>query len=136
MNGIVGVKGFEPSTPCSQSRCANRTALHPVPFSRCKSSQTFETDQLLLLFFEDKVTTALTFNFDLVCILQLRVSFPVKVGMVLVIYNSVAPISSYVVMRQQTLFAICLSTFWVATECYRFLQIGFAGLIMGVSGMK
>ena len=25
----VGVKGFEPSTPCSQSRCANRTALHP-----------------------------------------------------------------------------------------------------------
>ena len=26
----VGVKGFEPSTPCSQSRCANRTALHPV----------------------------------------------------------------------------------------------------------
>ena len=27
---IVGVNGFEPSTPCSQSRCANRTALHPV----------------------------------------------------------------------------------------------------------
>ena len=26
---MVGVKGFEPSTPCSQSRCANRTALHP-----------------------------------------------------------------------------------------------------------
>ena len=26
---LVGVKGFEPSTPCSQSRCANRTALHP-----------------------------------------------------------------------------------------------------------
>ena len=26
---IVGVKGFEPSTPCSQSRCANRTALRP-----------------------------------------------------------------------------------------------------------
>lgn len=25
----VGVKGFEPSTPCSQSRCANRTALRP-----------------------------------------------------------------------------------------------------------
>ena len=25
----VGVKGFEPSTPCSQSRCANQTALHP-----------------------------------------------------------------------------------------------------------
>ena len=25
----VGVKGFEPSTPWSQTRCANRTALHP-----------------------------------------------------------------------------------------------------------
>ncbi len=27
---LVGVPGFEPGTPCSQSRCANRTALHPV----------------------------------------------------------------------------------------------------------
>ncbi len=27
---IVGVAGFEPATPCSQSRCANRTALYPV----------------------------------------------------------------------------------------------------------
>ena len=27
---IVGIPGFEPGTPCSQSRCANRTALHPV----------------------------------------------------------------------------------------------------------
>ena len=26
---MVGVVGFEPTTPCSQSRCANRTALHP-----------------------------------------------------------------------------------------------------------
>lgn len=25
----VGVAGFEPAAPCSQSRCANRTALHP-----------------------------------------------------------------------------------------------------------
>ncbi len=25
----IGVAGFEPTTPCSQSRCANRTALHP-----------------------------------------------------------------------------------------------------------
>ena len=25
----VGVAGFEPTTPCCQSRCANRTALHP-----------------------------------------------------------------------------------------------------------
>ena len=28
----VGVAGFEPTTPCSQSRCANRTALHPETF--------------------------------------------------------------------------------------------------------
>ncbi len=26
----VGVAGFEPATPCSQSRCASRTALYPV----------------------------------------------------------------------------------------------------------
>ena len=31
----VGVNGFEPSTPCSQSRCANRTALHPVQMAFC-----------------------------------------------------------------------------------------------------
>ena len=30
---VVGVTGFEPMTPCSQSRCANRTALHPVQTS-------------------------------------------------------------------------------------------------------
>lgn len=29
MTFVVGVEGFELSTPCSQSRCANRTALHP-----------------------------------------------------------------------------------------------------------
>ena len=27
---FVGVAGFEPAAPCSQSRCANRTALYPV----------------------------------------------------------------------------------------------------------
>ena len=26
---LVGATGFEPTTPCSQSRCANRTALRP-----------------------------------------------------------------------------------------------------------
>ena len=26
---MVGVRGFEPPTPWSQTRCANRTALHP-----------------------------------------------------------------------------------------------------------
>ena len=26
---IVGAAGFEPATPCSQNRCANRTALRP-----------------------------------------------------------------------------------------------------------
>ena len=29
MSCYVGVAGFEPATPCSQSRCANRTALYP-----------------------------------------------------------------------------------------------------------
>ncbi len=34
---LVGVPRFELGTPCSQSRCANRTALHPevtAPVSR------------------------------------------------------------------------------------------------------
>ena len=26
---LVGIPGFEPGAPCSQSRCANRTALYP-----------------------------------------------------------------------------------------------------------
>ena len=36
----VGVPGFEPGTPCSQSRCANRAALHPesYPKQRHKSN--------------------------------------------------------------------------------------------------
>ena len=43
----VGVKGFEPSTPCSQSRCANRTALHPEKNDHfaecgCKGSKIIE----------------------------------------------------------------------------------------------
>ena len=29
LKSLVGVPGFEPGTPCSQSRCANRTAPHP-----------------------------------------------------------------------------------------------------------
>ena len=33
---FVGVKGFEPSTPCSQSRCANRTALRPENLCKVK----------------------------------------------------------------------------------------------------
>ena len=28
---LVGAEGFEPPTPCSQSRCASQTALCPVP---------------------------------------------------------------------------------------------------------
>ena len=35
---MVGVAGFEPTTPCSQSRCANRTALHPETFKRHKGT--------------------------------------------------------------------------------------------------
>ena len=34
---FVGVAGFEPTTPCSQSRCANRTALHPETVLSLKS---------------------------------------------------------------------------------------------------
>lgn len=30
----VGAAGFEPAAPCSQSRCANRTALRPEYFIR------------------------------------------------------------------------------------------------------
>ena len=29
---IVGETGFEPATPWSQTKCANRTALHPDTF--------------------------------------------------------------------------------------------------------
>ena len=29
---LVGAKGLEPLIPCSQSRCANQTALRPDPF--------------------------------------------------------------------------------------------------------
>lgn len=32
---FVGVPRFELGTPCSQSRCANRTALHPVQMAFC-----------------------------------------------------------------------------------------------------
>ena len=34
---FVGVAGFEPTTPCSQSRRANRTALHPETVLSLKS---------------------------------------------------------------------------------------------------
>ncbi len=33
----VGAAGFEPAAPCSQSRCANRTALRPENL-RCISN--------------------------------------------------------------------------------------------------
>ena len=36
---FVGATGFEPTTPCSQSRCANRTALRPV--ERTRKSEMF-----------------------------------------------------------------------------------------------
>ena len=39
MPQLVGVPGFEPGTLCSQSRCANRTALHPESFCECKGRQ-------------------------------------------------------------------------------------------------
>ena len=54
-SSFVGVAGFEPTTPCSQSRCANRTALHPETFSylekRCKDTAFFQFDKLFRGFF-------------------------------------------------------------------------------------
>ena len=54
----VGVAGFEPTTPCSQSRCANRTALHPEwSFfqNRCKGNGLFCNLQIFgNLFFQSK----------------------------------------------------------------------------------
>ena len=38
----VGAAGFEPAAPCSQSRCANRTALHPVCNSYLAEEAGFE----------------------------------------------------------------------------------------------
>ena len=37
----VGAKGFEPSTPCSQSRCASRTAPYPEKKDDASSSSFF-----------------------------------------------------------------------------------------------
>ncbi len=45
---MVGVAGFEPAAPCSQSRCANRTAPHPelaLLRSDCKGKILFCTMQ-------------------------------------------------------------------------------------------
>ena len=38
---MVGVKGFEPSTPWSQTKCANQTALHPEIKALLKSKPLF-----------------------------------------------------------------------------------------------
>lgn len=38
---MVGVKGFEPSTPWSQTKCANQTALHPEIQALPKSKPLF-----------------------------------------------------------------------------------------------
>ena len=55
----VGVAGFEPTTPCSQSRCANRTALHPEwSFfqNRCKGNGLFCNLQIFGNLFFQKQT--------------------------------------------------------------------------------
>ena len=36
---VVGVRGFEPPTPCTPCRCANRTAPHPVLWNETILSQ-------------------------------------------------------------------------------------------------
>ena len=38
VGAVVGIPGFEPGAPCSRSRCANRTALHPVCVKRRKDN--------------------------------------------------------------------------------------------------
>ena len=48
---FVGVAGFEPTTPCSQSRCANRTALHPEK-SVAKLQQFFSENKFSPLFLQ------------------------------------------------------------------------------------
>ena len=59
---LVGIPGFEPGTLCSQSRCANRTALHPVAFElRCKGTAIFLFCKFFYNFF------AKTFNFFSFC---------------------------------------------------------------------
>ena len=45
----VGVTGFEPVTPCSQSRCANRTALHPEKL--LQSYNIFLNKQIFVIFY-------------------------------------------------------------------------------------
>ena len=48
---FVGVAGFEPTTPCSQSRCANRTALHPESFFIFSIALSLKSDAKVRLFF-------------------------------------------------------------------------------------
>ena len=48
---LVGATRFELTTPCSQSRCANRTALRPVDKhayreNRCKVKHNFRIKQV------------------------------------------------------------------------------------------
>ena len=56
---FVGVAGFEPATLWSQTRCANRAALHPEKiFSFIKRTQPDalipkNKESLILMFFED-----------------------------------------------------------------------------------
>ena len=57
----VGITGFEPVTPCSQSRCANRTALHPVvltmPRHRSGKSSDFEGQRYIVFSFSARIST-------------------------------------------------------------------------------
>ena len=56
---IVGVPRFELGTPCSQSRCANRTALHPedICFLKCsaKVGRFYVTAKFFGSFFRKKM---------------------------------------------------------------------------------
>lgn len=46
---MVGVKGFEPSAPWSQTKCANQTALHPEIKGNILSQNNFKVKDSHLL---------------------------------------------------------------------------------------
>ena len=66
----VGIPGFEPGTPCSQSRCANRTALHPDNLidSGDKSIRKISNIQIFRAFFSKKLHFPLRYCSFIYCI--------------------------------------------------------------------
>ena len=64
---MVGAIGFEPTTLCSQSRCANRTALHPeetLLISECKYKQFFYYYQIFAQKFLIFISVAIIYAYN------------------------------------------------------------------------